>query len=294
VSNRRGSARPRRHGAPDGRPSAPPSHRGLLLESPAAIIFGEGRRGSGRLVLAASLATFALYGVVAVVLSRAEWGQAPRRVESPTAMQMFEHVVELPVPPPPPPPAPAPEPPKPLQAVEKTALAPAPAPRAEPAAPPPPAAAAEVVAAAPEAPLDFTGFDIATGNAHRYAGGVTASNGTNTRAVHTPAVDRNAAPDRPAGAVSLARAVQLEARDWRCPWPEQADLLSVDEERVVIRVDVDAAGSVVRAAVVEDPGYGFGDAALRCARRHRFVPALDASGRAIAATSPPIRVRFTR
>jgi protein TonB len=153
-----------------------------------------------------------------------------------------------------------------------------------------------VVAAAPKAddPLDFTDFTIATGQAQRYAGGVTAANGTNSRAVHAPAVDRNAAPDRAAGAASLARPVRLEARDWRCPWPEQADLLSVDEERVVIRVDVDAAGAVTAASVLEDPGHGFGDAALRCARRHRFVPALDASGRAIAATSPPIRVRFTR
>jgi len=288
----------RRSGDGDGRSSAPPgSHRLFVLESPAAIVFGDGGPRSGRVVLVSGVATLALYGAAAIALSRAEWPAAQRRVDPITAMQMFEHVVELP-PPAPTPPAPAePEAPKPSpKAAEKSPLAPAPVPRSEPAAPPPPAAAAQVVAAAPapDAPLDFTGFDIATGNAQRFAGGVTASNGTNTRAVHAPVVDRSAAPDRAAGAVSLARPVQLEARDWRCPWPQQADLLSVDEERVVIRVSVDAQGTVTAASVLEDPGHGFGDAALRCARKNRFVPALDASGRPIVATSPPIRVRFTR
>jgi protein TonB len=53
-------------------------------------------------------------------------------------------------------------------------------------------------------------------------------------------------------------------------------------------------GRVSAASVLSDPGYGFGEAALRCARQHRFLPALDPLGRAIAATSPPVHVTFTR
>ena len=59
-------------------------------------------------------------------------------------------------------------------------------------------------------------------------------------------------------------------------------------------IDVDAQGRVTAATLLSDPGYGFGAAALRCARQHRFLPATDVAGRPIAASSPPIRVRFWR
>jgi len=97
-----------------------------------------------------------------------------------------------------------------------------------------------------------------------------------------------------AGAMSLAQPVRLEVRHWKCPWPEEADLLAVDEETVVMGVEVDAEGVVHQATIVSDPGYGFGPAALRCARQNLFLPATNELGHPISAKSPPIRVRFSR
>lgn len=271
--------------------------RAFVFGSPASIVFGGAPRSWSHVLATSSVATVILYGLVGVALSRADWQRAPKVVTPPM-------VVELLAPPPPPPPAPEPPPPPPPEpppvmkqakvverVVEKAAPAePPPEPSTEP---PPPAEAGQVVAAEPDAPADFTNFDIATGQG-RYRGGVTASSGTNTRAVHSAVVERSAAPGTGTGNASLAQPVRLEVRNWVCPWPEQADLLAVDEERVVLKVDVDAQGRVTAASVVTDPGYGFGAAALRCARQHRFLPATDVAGRPIAASSPPIRVRFSR
>ena len=145
-----------------------------------------------------------------------------------------------------------------------------------------------------EAPLDFTGFDLTTGNAPVYAGGTTASSGTNKEAVHTRTVDPNAEPGRPQGEGSLARPVRLPARNWKCPWPRKAGTLGIDEQVVVLRAVVRANGRASSVDVLADPGYGFGDAARACAERARFEPARDRHGKMYAATSPPIRVRFTR
>jgi protein TonB len=265
--------------------------------SPAAIVLGERSPTRNGVIASCAIATLALYGALGFALSHAEWPPIEQAPPIMPELELFEHSIELPPPPVPEPPPPV-SPPRPLPpppSIERAPPTPAPEPppRAEP---PPPAAAADVVAQAPtaEEPLDFTRFTIGTGKAERYAGGVTASSGTNTVAVHSRQVDRDAAPGNTAGFVSLAKPVRLAASDWRCPWPEQADLLAIDEERVLLRVNVDAEGAVTQASVLEDPGHGFGRAALECARRNRFLPALDASGRPIAATSPPIRVRFTR
>ncbi|MFP2934736.1 TonB family protein, partial [Pyxidicoccus sp. 3LG] len=157
--------------------------------------------------------------------------------------------------------------------------------------PPRPAQAAEVVAAKEaDAPLDFTGFDIATGKAQRYAGGVTASRGTSATAVNEATAEGTGDGE----GASQARAVRLPARNWSCPWPREADALRIDEQTVVMRVVVDASGRVTSSELLSDPGNGFGSAALECARHARFDPALDRSGQAYAAASPPIRVRFKR
>ncbi len=148
-----------------------------------------------------------------------------------------------------------------------------------------------MAAKASEAPLDFTGFDITTGQAQRYAGGVTASSGTSARAVES--ITSNTS-NTSASATSRARPVQLPARHWNCPWPGEADALRIDEQTVVLRVVVTAEGRVSSAELVSDPGYGFGRAALACVRNVRFDAALDRDGRPHEATSPPIRVRFTR
>jgi protein TonB len=161
--------------------------------------------------------------------------------------------------------------------------------------PPPPAQAGRVIAAeGPAAPVDFTGFDITSGGGSAYAGGVTASAGTNTEAVHADTVDLDARPDQPRGEADLSRTVSLPERNWRCPWPREAEALGIDEQDVLLRVVVDAQGRLTSVEVLGDPGHGFGEAALACARTARFAPARDRRGRPYSATSPPIRVRFSR
>jgi periplasmic protein TonB len=130
-----------------------------------------------------------------------------------------------------------------------------------------------------------------TGTGQTYAGGSTTSSGTNRQAVTTPDVDPRSHEDRlPDQSSSIA----LLDPDWSCPWPHEADGQDVDEQIVVVRVVVRVDGTVVRAHLVTDPGRGFGAAALACAEKARFVPAHDPAGKPIEATSPPIRVRFTR
>jgi len=268
----------------------------FVAGSPAAIVFGGAPPSWLRVVLSSSGATLVAYALVGVALARAgRWLQPPVRVVEPTLQ------VELLEPPPPPPPPPEPEtPPEPppvVKAAPPRPLEKAPAPpEAQPEppsdSPPPPAEAGEVVAAEPDAPADFTSFSITTGKG-RYRGGVTASSGTAQSAVHSALIDR-AAQQGSAGALSLAKPVRLEARHWKCPWPEEADLLAVDAETVVLGVEVDAEGVVHQATIVSDPGYGFGQAALRCARQNRFLPATNELGQPISAKSPPIRVRFSR
>jgi TonB family protein len=79
-----------------------------------------------------------------------------------------------------------------------------------------------------------------------------------------------------------------------CPWASEADSERIDEQTVVIRVVVDPDGSVRSAEIVVEPRHGFGKAAAACALDTQFTPAHDASGNAVRARSPPIRVRFTR
>ncbi|MCK8498060.1 TonB family protein [Myxococcus fulvus] len=199
-----------------------------------------------------------------------------------------DHEVDLNPPPPPPPQRVArADPPAPRV---KT---PSPAPRdsVRPARAEPARAGAVVTAKEPAAPLDFTDFDMTTGDAPRYAGGVTASTGRSTTAVNTVLAGDG---EGTGTGGSRARSIQLSARSWSCPWPKEADTLRIDDQTVVLRVSVDAYGEVTSAELVSDPGHGFGQAALACARKARFDTALDREGRPYAAVSPPIRVRFVR
>lgn len=169
-----------------------------------------------------------------------------------------------------------------------------------PATPPgqtaPPAESGRLVApdVEPSGPVDLTDNTFVTGTASAYVGGASASAGTNRAPVPEGPTDRNAAPTATPGRPSRARPVQLAGNEWRCDWPASALTQDIYEQFVVLRVVVAADGSVERATVVRDPGHGFGSAAVACARRTRFTPARDAGGDPIRATSPPIRVRFTR
>jgi protein TonB len=81
---------------------------------------------------------------------------------------------------------------------------------------------------------------------------------------------------------------------WNCPFPPEADADDVNQAVVSLVVTVGPDGSPVSVKVLSDPGSGFGAAARRCAFAQHFTPALDASGRRIAGTTQPIRVRFVR
>jgi protein TonB len=69
----------------------------------------------------------------------------------------------------------------------------------------------------------------------------------------------------------LPRPVSVEVP--RGEYPPQALALGL-EGTVILKLLVDETGRVAEASVVEDPGNGFGDAAVRIARRYfRFEPA---------------------
>ena len=160
----------------------------------------------------------------------------------------------------------------------------------------PAAEAGEIVAtgAAKPGPVDFTDNTFVTGQASAYVGGVSASDGANQVPVPEQAVDRAAKRTGKPGRSSQARPVQLSGNEWRCDWPYAAVAQGIYEQSLVLRVLVRSDGTVERVTVVNDPGRGFGSAAIACARRTRFMPALNADGEPIRAMSPPIRVRFTR
>ncbi|WNG46503.1 energy transducer TonB [Archangium minus] len=273
----------------------PPSQSATSAESIASIVFGPAKaRRPGRLVWAV-VVTASLHGAAGVLAWRA-WqnGEAhtPPVVAKPPIR--IDHVVELKPPAPvepPPPPTPPPAAPRPQQRVARADSPPSRA-KSTKAPAPAPAQAGQVVAVdAAEAPLDFTGFDIVSGQGSSYAGGVTASNGTSERAVEEVASSQG---DDKGSGTGKARPVQLPARNWDCPWPQEADALRISEQTVVMRVVVTPEGRVTSAELVSDPGNGFGEAALACARSARFDAALDREGRPYLATSPPIRVRFKR
>lgn len=191
--------------------------------------------------------------------------------------------------PPAPPPAAAPpaaEPPP--STPPPTAAAPVRARTPQP--PAAPAQAAQVIAS--DAPVDLTGDTFITGSANAYAGGATTSTGTSTTPV-SRALDTPAPTPTPASTAAV-QPVSLTSGQWQCPWPAAALAQDLYEQFVILRAWVRADGSVERASVISDPGYGFGPAAIACALHTRFNPARNARGEALRALSPPIRVRFTR
>ena len=188
--------------------------------------------------------------------------------------------------PPEPPPPPTPEP-----------IAPRVQAQPAPAAPPPPAQAAQIVAQEAES-ADVPGSTFVTGNAETFAGGVTATSGTSTTEGQAGAAI-SAAPSAPMVAAqavapheSLAAAVGLVDEDWTCPWPDEAAEVDFQETSVVVRAHVLANGHASTIAILRDPGFGFGRAAIRCAQTKAYRPARNASGTAIEADSSPILIHF--
>jgi periplasmic protein TonB len=197
-----------------------------------------------------------------------------------------ERVVELSPPPPPPPPKPVQPPPA---QREPLARSPRSAPRRADSRPPPPAQAGRIIAQeGPPAPLDLTGDTFVTGTAQAYPGGVTSPSGTNPNAVESREVDPKAPPGEPDRSRRVALADEGCAR-----WPPEAEAEPIDQKEVVTRLVIRPDGTVSSVKVIGDPGQGFAAAAIECAQRARFTPALDAAGRPIQ-VQVQFRWHFTR
>ena len=165
-----------------------------------------------------------------------------------------------------------------------------------PAAPPPTAAQAGQVLDAKSDVVDF-GDSFVTGAGDAYAGGVTDSSGTSTRAVRDlrahgdggGEVKKSSAPP-----VDLSRPPRLDgSAQWQCPFPAEADDAGIDHAVVTLHVDVGANGSVRNVTTVGDPDSGFGREARRCAGSKRWLAGFDRAGHAIDA-SATVNVRFDR
>jgi protein TonB len=151
-------------------------------------------------------------------------------------------------------------------------------------------AARVVTSTAPADPLDFAGGFV-TGTATVYAGGTTAAAGTSRTVVREPPGPAVGGDGSGTG-TNLARTASLaDDSSWQCPFPPQAG--DVHEASVELRVFVGADGEAHDAAVIADPGHGYGAEALRCAIGKRWRPALDRNGKPVPATAI-VRVRFTR
>ena len=78
-----------------------------------------------------------------------------------------------------------------------------------------------------------------------------------------------------------------------CTFPPRADVEQIDEAVVMLSVTVEADGGIKNLTLVSDPGFGFGEAAMRCIEHSRFTPATDRAGAPIEAKTV-VRVRFAR
>lgn len=81
---------------------------------------------------------------------------------------------------------------------------------------------------------------------------------------------------------------------WDCSFPPEADKDKIDQAAVTVVVHVGANGTAEKVDVPNDPGYGFGAAAAKCAIRRKYTPPNDEQGKPKAGRTPPIRIRFMR
>jgi hypothetical protein len=208
---------------------------------------------------------------------------------------------------------PKPPPPEPARREIPVVMAapPPPPPVAPPAPPPPPAKhearrspvnqrpaaakAAKVVTVArdPNTPLDFTGFDMVTGDSAAYAGGFTASKGKSETAVTQPALP-TAPVHRVVKAPSQAKPAGPAREDWACSWPEEAQESDLRDARVSVRVEVDRDGAPESVQILASPAASFTEAARRCAMGEEYRAALDDDGHHISGSTPLFVIHFVR
>jgi periplasmic protein TonB len=124
--------------------------------------------------------------------------------------------------------------------------------------------------------------NVPTKNRGAKIGGKAGGHGTSTRA------DAVVEPDLTRG----AHAPSVITDD--CPFPAESDLARIDHAAVLLVVTVLPDGSPGAVTVLQDPGHGFGRAAIACAKRQSFTYARDRQGKHLQADTAPFYMRFTR
>jgi protein TonB len=138
-----------------------------------------------------------------------------------------------------------------------------------------------------------------TGGATTYAGGKTTRDGQKKKEekIGGSGGGGDGPPQAPAKTVvDLSRPISLAGgKEWKCPWPGEADAEQMDEAKVEIEVAVGPDGRPSKVTIVPatDPGFGFAREAKSCALRQSYNAALDRDGKPIASTKK-FRVRFER
>lgn len=61
------------------------------------------------------------------------------------------------------------------------------------------------------------------------------------------------------------------------------------EGKVLLRLTIDARGTLLNVEVLEDPGYGFAEAAIRAVKKSTFIPARNAGNPVFAKALLPIK-----
>jgi hypothetical protein len=85
-----------------------------------------------------------------------------------------------------------------------------------------------------------------------------------------------------------------DPRDSSCGFPSEAAVAKIDAAAVTLRVLVGPDGLPKAVQVLEQPGFGFGSAATRCAMARKYQAGTDDLGVPVASWTPPIRLRFLR
>ncbi len=274
------------------------STESVIASDPLTRMLAADERGAlrFRVSLALTIALYVSLGVRGLAMSSGLGNFAEGVLRVLAASHHTEYEIE-----PPPPPPPEPEQPEPEPEVPKEA--PPPKAAAAPATPPAAAQAGQVMTADPDPdePVDLTGDGFVQGTGDTFAGGVTTSSGTSKSAVRDlkAAGSAEAAPAAKAGpgtgGADLSRkAALLGGSSWdRCGFPAEADIEQINSARVTLVVTIDSDGHATNASVTQDPGYGFGALAKRCALRERYSPALNKAGEPVTATQT-ININFRR
>jgi protein TonB len=227
-------------------------------------------------------------GIAAIMAGLSTRSRAAQQVALQIAVMEVPAEKEAPKPPPPPPPARKQEP-KPLRVAR--------APRApqQHELPPPPPPTQEAKNLSP-APVVVTGITLeSTSQGGSFAVGVgNTLQGTPSTIAREPETVKPYKAEKyaPAAQVTeLPRPLNGESVNLRKYYPPQA-VRDGFEGDVVLRLLIDADGSIARVEIVNDPGEGLGAAAAKMVRaEYRFSPA-TVNGVPVA-TTVPFTVHFT-